>query len=102
MPSSHPSPATVGQLKSSGYTYRPVKDELRANLIKKLRAGETIFPGIVGYRDNVMPQVINGILAKHDMLFLGLRGQAKDADAAAARPTCYSTTWIPIRQPAAR
>ena len=74
---SHPNVATIGQLKTAGYKYRSVKDELRANLIAKLRAGEPIFPGIVGYRETVLPQVINGILAKHDMLFLGLRGQAK-------------------------
>jgi len=94
MSSSHPSAATLGQLKSSGYQYRPVKDELRANLIKKLRAGETIFPGIVGYRDNVMPQVINGILAKHDMLFLGLRGQAKTR-MLRLLPTLLDE-WIPV------
>ncbi len=54
-----------------------VKDELRKNLISKLRAGEELFPGILGYRESVIPQAINGILARHDMLFLGLRGQAK-------------------------
>lgn len=74
---SHPTPATVGQLKSSGYSPVSVKDELRRNLIRKLRAGETLFPGIVGYRDTVIPQIVNGILSRHDLLFLGLRGQAK-------------------------
>jgi magnesium chelatase subunit I len=54
-----------------------VKDELRKNMIAKLRAGEELFPGILGYRDSVIPQIINGILSKHDLLFLGLRGQAK-------------------------
>ncbi len=73
----HPSPATIGQLKKTDYQYMSVKDELRKNLILKLRSGETLFPGILGYRDSVIPQVINGLLAKHDMLFLGLRGQAK-------------------------
>ena len=73
----HPRPATVGQLKESGYQPSSVKDELRRNVIRKLRAGEELFPGIVGYRDSVMPQIINGILSKHDLLFLGLRGQAK-------------------------
>jgi len=73
----HPRPATVGQLKESGYRPRSVKDELRENVIRKLKAGEELFPGIVGYRDSVIPQIINGILSKHDMLFLGLRGQAK-------------------------
>ena len=74
---SHPTPATVGQLKSTGYSPVSVKDELRRNLIRKLRAGETLFPGIIGYRDTVIPQIVNGILSRHDLLFLGLRGQAK-------------------------
>ena len=72
-----PHAATLGQLKQTDYQYRPVKDELRQNLIAKLRAGEELFPGVVGYRDSVVPQVVNGILARHDLLFLGLRGQAK-------------------------
>src|SRR5215207_3369676 len=74
---SHPRPATLGQLKETGYRPVSVKDELRRNVIAKLRAGEELFPGIVGYRDSVIPQIVNGILSKHDMLFLGLRGQAK-------------------------
>ncbi len=73
----HPSISTVGQLKKSGYQPSSVKDELRRNVIGKIKAGEEIFPGIVGYRDSVIPQVINGLLSKHDLLFLGLRGQAK-------------------------
>src|SRR5215470_12007251 len=73
----HPSIATVGQLKQSGYAPCSVKDELRRNLIRKLRAGEELFPGIIGYRDTVIPQIVNAILSKHDLLFLGLRGQAK-------------------------
>jgi magnesium chelatase subunit I len=75
--SSHSRPATLGQLKESGYRPSTVKDELRRNLIRKLKAGEELFPGIVGYRDSVIPQIVNGILSKHDLLFLGLRGQAK-------------------------
>ncbi|MCC7351032.1 MAG: sigma 54-interacting transcriptional regulator [Phycisphaerales bacterium] len=74
---SHPSPATIGQLKQTGYQPCGVKDELRRNLIARLRKGEELFPGIVGYRDTVIPQIINGILSRHDLLFLGLRGQAK-------------------------
>lgn len=73
----HPAPATLGQLKTTGYKPSSVKDELRRNLIAKLKSGEELFPGIIGYRDSVIPQVVNGLLAKHDMLFLGLRGQAK-------------------------
>jgi magnesium chelatase subunit I len=75
--SNHPRPATLGQLKETGYQFTPVKDELRRNLIRKLKGGEELFPGIVGYRDTVIPQIVNGILSKHDLLFLGLRGQAK-------------------------
>src|SRR3954463_4337312 len=74
---SHPRPATLGQLKETGYRPVSVKDELRRNVIRKLRAGEELFPGIIGYRDTVIPQIVNGVLSKHDLLFLGLRGQAK-------------------------
>src|SRR4051812_42682302 len=73
----HPRPATLGQLKETGYQPASVKDELRRNLIRKLKAGDELFPGVVGYRDTVIPQIVNGILSKHDLLFLGLRGQAK-------------------------
>ena len=70
-------PATLGELKKSGYQNVPVKDELRANLIKKLRTGETLFSGIVGYSETVIPQLVNAILARHNIILLGLRGQAK-------------------------
>src|SRR5205807_3130481 len=66
-----------GQLKETGYQPLTVKDELRRNVIRKLKNKEELFPGIVGYRDSVIPQIVNGILSKHDLLFLGLRGQAK-------------------------
>jgi len=68
---------TLGELKASGYKSVSVKDELRANLIKKLRSGEKLFPGIVGYDESVIPQLINAVLAKHNTILLGLRGQAK-------------------------
>ncbi|HYP52398.1 MAG TPA: sigma 54-interacting transcriptional regulator, partial [Pyrinomonadaceae bacterium] len=70
-------PRTVGELKESGYRARPVKDEMRANLIDKLRAGERVFPGIVGYDETVIPQLVNAVLARHNVILLGLRGQAK-------------------------
>ena len=73
----HPQAATVGQLRQTSYAPSTVKEEMRKNLIRKLRGGEELFPGIVGYRDTVVPQIINGILSRHDLLFLGLRGQAK-------------------------
>ena len=70
-------PSTVAELKRSGYTRRSVKDEVRANLIAKLRAGETLFPGVHGYADTVVPQIVNAILSRHNFILLGLRGQAK-------------------------
>ena len=70
-------PATLGELKTSGYQPLPVKAELRKNLIARLRAGETLFPGIKGYDDSVIPQIVNALLGSHDVIFLGERGQAK-------------------------
>ncbi|NLG61834.1 MAG: magnesium chelatase [Candidatus Cloacimonetes bacterium] len=70
-------PATLGELKASGYRPRTVKDEMRANLLRKLRSGETLFPGIVGYEDTVVPHIVNAILARQNFILLGLRGQAK-------------------------
>ena len=70
-------PRTLGELKSSGYRKESVKDEMRRNLIAKLEAGDPLFPDILGYEETVVPQIQNAILSKHDMLFLGLRGQAK-------------------------
>src|SRR3954465_2901149 len=73
----HPKAMSVGEAEEMGYKPSSVKDELRRNLIAKLRKNEALFPGIIGYRDTVIPQIINGILSGHDLLFLGLRGQAK-------------------------
>lgn len=73
----HPGAATLGQLRETDYRPRSVKSELRENLIRKLRAGEEVFPGVRGYENTVLPQVIHAIFSRHDMLFLGLRGQAK-------------------------
>jgi len=70
-------PRTLGDLKVSGYRSRTVKEEVRANLVRKLRAGEHLFPGIKGYDDSVVPQLVNALLAQHDFILLGLRGQAK-------------------------
>jgi len=70
-------PRTVGELKAAGIRTRPVKDEVRENLIRKIRAGETVFPGILGYEDSVVPQLVNALLSRHDFILLGLRGQAK-------------------------
>jgi magnesium chelatase subunit I len=70
-------PTTLGQLKDSGYVSRSVKEEIRGNLVGMLRRGEELFPGIVGYEDTVIPQLVNAVLARHDFILLGLRGQAK-------------------------
>ena len=70
-------PTTLGALRASGYRSRSVKDEMRDNLLAKLRAGETLFPGIVGYEDSVVPGLANAVLARHNFILLGLRGQAK-------------------------
>lgn len=68
---------TFGQLKESGWESVSIKEEMRRNLIRKTRNKETLFPGILGYEKTVIPQIQNAILAKHDLILLGLRGQAK-------------------------
>lgn len=70
-------PKTLGELKAMGYHTRSVKDEVRQNLMAKLKAGAPLFPGVVGYDDSVIPQIINALLARHNFILLGLRGQAK-------------------------
>jgi magnesium chelatase subunit I len=70
-------PSTLGQLRESGYAPRTVKEELRSNLRRALAAGENPFPGIYGYERTVLPSLYNAILSRHDLLLLGLRGQAK-------------------------
>jgi magnesium chelatase subunit I len=70
-------PGTLNELRAARYQTHSVKDELRRNLIKKLQSGEKLFPGIVGYQDTVIPQLINAILSRHNIILLGLRGQAK-------------------------
>jgi magnesium chelatase subunit I len=68
---------TLGDLRKSGYQPRSVKDELRANLIEKIRNKEDVFPGIYGFDDTVIPDVERAVLSRHNILLLGLRGQAK-------------------------
>jgi magnesium chelatase subunit I len=70
-------PTTLGALRAAGYRPRSVKTEIRENLIARLRSGETVFPGIVGYEDTVVPALANAVLARHNFILLGLRGQAK-------------------------
>src|SRR5437762_2153458 len=75
-------PRTLGELRQSPFSEqrllaRRVKDELRDNLVCKLREGGSVFPGIVGFDDTVVPQIVNAILSRHNFILLGLRGQAK-------------------------
>ncbi|PBQ31687.1 magnesium chelatase [Sphingobacteriaceae bacterium] len=74
---SQPSIKTLGELKKSGYKFLSIKDELRENLIKRLKNKEEIFEGIFGYEETVIPELQRAILSRHNILFLGLRGQAK-------------------------
>jgi magnesium chelatase subunit I len=68
---------TLGDLKAIGYKSRSIKDELRSNLILKLKKGETVFEGVLGYEDTVIPDLERAILSRHSINLLGLRGQAK-------------------------
>src|ERR1700710_38614 len=70
-------PTTLGALRLTGYRSRSVKAELRENLLSRLRSGETAFPGIVGFDDTVLPQLESALLAGHDLVLLGERGQGK-------------------------
>jgi magnesium chelatase subunit I len=78
---SHSRPQTLGALKTAiargEYTRRSVKDEVRQNLITRLRSGDPLFPGVIGYDETVIPQIVNAILARQHFILLGLRGQAK-------------------------
>lgn len=90
-------PQTLGELRASEWTAervgRSVKNELRDNLITKLREKATIFPGIVGYEDTVTPQIVNAVLSKHNFILLGLRGQAKSRILRSL--TALLDEWVP-------
>src|SRR5467141_2042929 len=69
---------TLGDLRRQSDTrVRPVRQEIRENLVRKLQSGETLFPGIIGYDETDIPQLVNAILSRHNFILLGLRGQAK-------------------------
>ena len=70
-------PSTLGQIKANGFEQLSVKEELRNNMLKRLRSKEPLFPGIIGYEKTVLPGIVNAILSQHDFILLGLRGQAK-------------------------
>lgn len=85
---------TLGALKASGYQTRPVKDELRSNLIEKIKGKEERFPGIIGFDQTVLPDIERAILSRHHILLLGLRGQAKTA--IARLMTNLLDEWMPV------
>ncbi|MEO6455184.1 MAG: magnesium chelatase [Ginsengibacter sp.] len=85
---------TLGELKNSGYISKSIKQEIRDNLIKKIQKKEETFPGILGYEDSVIPDVERALLSRHNILFLGLRGQAKTR--MARQMTDLLDDYIPI------
>src|SRR5690554_2755148 len=87
-------PDTLGQLKDSGYTSISVKDELRKNLILKLKSREPVFQEVLGYEHSVFPEVERAILSRHNINFLGLRGQAKTR--MARQLTTLLDEYIPV------
>ncbi|MFK8026009.1 MAG: magnesium chelatase, partial [Ilumatobacter sp.] len=87
-------PATLGELRASGWVSRPVKQEIREHAIEKIAAGEPLFEGVSGYENTVMPQLENALLAGHDVIFLGERGQAKTRMIRSL--TGLRDEWMPI------
>ena len=69
--------STLGELKKAGYSYQSIHEELKKNLVEKIKADEEIFPGLIGYDDTVIPELKRAIIAGHNINLLGLRGQAK-------------------------
>ncbi len=92
--STKPTISTLGELRSSGWESRSVKEELRRNAIARVRAGEPLVPTVMGYENTVMPQLENALLAGHDVIFLGERGQAKTRMIRAL--TDLLDEWMPI------
>lgn len=92
--SSQPTATTLGELKASGYEAKPVKEEIRHNLIMKLSRAEPLFPGVMGFENTVIPQIINAILGCQDIIFLGERGQAKSRIVRSL--TSLLDEWTPI------
>src|SRR5688572_8317074 len=87
-------PATLGQLRASGWRSVPVKQEIQRNALAKVRAGEPLVDGVMGYEDTVLPQLENAVLAGHDIVFLGERGQAKTRMIRSL--TGLLDEWLPI------
>jgi magnesium chelatase subunit I len=89
----HPAASTLGELRASGWQPRTVKEEMRANLLQRIRSGEPLLPGILGYDETVLPQIENAILAGQDLILLGERGQAKSRIARSL--VALLDEWIP-------
>src|SRR5579875_106777 len=87
-------PATLGQLRESGWQSVPVKEEVRRNTIGRIASGRPLVDGVLGYEDTVLPQLENALLAGHDIIFLGERGQAKTRIIRSL--TGLLDEWIPI------
>jgi magnesium chelatase subunit I len=87
-------PSTLGELRTSTWVSRSVKDEVRENAIGRIRGGEALFPGVLGYEQTVLPQLENALLAGHDVIFLGERGQAKSRMIRAI--TGLLDEWMPV------
>src|SRR5688572_14095391 len=87
-------PETVGRLKASGYRPRSVKQEMRENVLALLEQGGPLLPGVQGYEDTVEPGLANAILARHDFVLLGLRGQAKTR--ILRLMTRFLDEWVPV------
>src|SRR5215216_5867835 len=85
---------TIRELKEAGYQPKTIKEEIRQNLIAKLQKKEETFSGIIGYEDTVIPDVERALLSKHNILFLGLRGQAKTR--MARQMTALLDEYIPV------
>ena len=87
-------PVTLGQLRESGWESVPVKEEVRRNAVVRIAAGEPLFPAVLGYENTVLPQLENALLAGHDVIFLGERGQAKTRMIRSL--TALLDEWMPI------
>src|SRR5437660_652400 len=87
-------PATLGQLRESGWESVPVKEEVRRNTAARIAAGEPLVPGVLGFDETVLPQLENALLACHDVIFLGERGQAKTRIIRAL--TALLDEWLPV------
>src|SRR5256884_8562680 len=87
-------PATLGKLRERGWESVPVKEEVRRNAAARIAAGEPLVSGVLGYEDTVLPQLENALLAGHDIIFLGERGQAKTRIIRAL--TGLLDEWLPV------